>query len=427
MYGWQDLAGEYVTATRKGKWLYPEIVVVVGRQNGKTDLLKPRIVMGLCRGERIMHTAQDRSLPRDVFVEVVDIMESAFPGELKRKPRLANGTERIETKSGGLYRIVAPTRGGARGPSNDLVIVDEAREMTDHDFVAAAQPTLTVSRSPQTIYLSNAGTEESVVLNALRKRAESDPTLGYLEWSSNPDRERDDRTGWHEANPSLADGVNAKGHMAFLEDMYRKYTSEGTPEIFDTEHRCLWVTTELPRLVSDIAWQRGGVGVGEPKRPVIAIGQDPSGRRASVAMAWQADGNVSTLVLADVDGYPVDLEALAKAVMPTIRKHGVRFIGFDPWADRDFARWFKDPKPIAGADYEAACRTFVETIESGRLRYQDDDGILTADMAHTVRRETGHSWIAVRASDERPTTASLAAIRAVWLATKPQPTAPQVY
>lgn len=79
------------------------------------------------------------------------------------------------------------------------------------------------------------------------------------------------------------------------------------------------------------------------------------------------------------------------------------------------------------ADWEAACERFVQQLDSGRLRYEDPDGRLTLDMANTVRRDTGHGWIAVRASDERPTTASLAFIRAVWLATMPAPATPRVY
>jgi hypothetical protein len=428
LYAWQDLAGRYITAKKDGKWLYREIVLVVGRQNGKTSLLVPRIVMGLLSGEKIMHTAQDRALPREVFIEVVDIMEAKYRSLLKRKPRLANGTESIEMMNGGKYRIVAPSRSGARGPSNDLVIIDEAREMTDTDFIGAALPTLTVSRSPQTIYLSNAGTEESVVLNALRKRAESDPTLGYLEWSSDPERQRDDRTGWRQANPSLADGVNAEGHMTFLEEMYSKYVAENTPEIFDTEHRCLWVDTEMPKLLADVVWERARDVVGEPVRPSLGLAQDPQGRRISAALAWQRDGNVHAYLLADIDGHPVDLEAAAEYVKPHIRKLGVRQrILYDSWTDRDLARFFDDAKPMQGADWESACDRFVRTANSGQLRVEDPDGALTLDMANTVRRSTSHGWIAVRASEERPNTGALALIRAVWLATMPAPVGPKVY
>ena len=69
--------------------------------------------------------------------------------------------------------------------------------------MAASRPTLTASRNPQTIYCSNAGDDMSVVLNALRTRAETDPSLAYMEWSAAPERPIDDREGWAEANPAL--------------------------------------------------------------------------------------------------------------------------------------------------------------------------------------------------------------------------------
>ena len=74
----------------------------------------PPLVGRLVAGRRIMHTAQNRELPREVHGLVADIMETNRP----RSPaldRFANGQEEIRLTNGGLYRIVAPTRGGARG------------------------------------------------------------------------------------------------------------------------------------------------------------------------------------------------------------------------------------------------------------------------------------------------------------------------
>ena len=101
----------------------------------------PLIVKRLREGRRIVHTAQNRELPRGVFGMVADVMQTYYKNELKRPPRFANGQEELLTKIGGSYRIVAPTRGGARGMSCDDVIVDELREMVNtFEFIAAAEP-----------------------------------------------------------------------------------------------------------------------------------------------------------------------------------------------------------------------------------------------------------------------------------------------
>ena len=166
LFPWQKVSGRYMFALGPDqRWAFGEVCQVVARQNGKTELLLPLIVMRLRMGRRIMHTAQNRELPREVYGRL-DEFFSAHPQELARRggriimPRRANGQEEIRHASGGSYRIVAATRGGARGPSNDDVIVDEAREMKDFDFIAAAKPTLTASPNPQFIYLSNAGEDD---------------------------------------------------------------------------------------------------------------------------------------------------------------------------------------------------------------------------------------------------------------------------
>jgi len=188
LFPWQKTAARYLYALGHGtKFLYPEVAIVVGRQNGKTELLVPLIVDRLRQGRRIMHTAQDRELPREVHGRVADVMIEKYRDELRSKPRFANGQEEIRMKNGGRYRLVAPSRSGARGPSNDDVILDEVREQDDHDFMAAAEPTLAASSNPQFIFLSNAGDDSSVVLNGLRARAGLDPSLAYLEWSADPD------------------------------------------------------------------------------------------------------------------------------------------------------------------------------------------------------------------------------------------------
>jgi phage terminase large subunit-like protein len=151
---WQSLSARYLTATGPEGWVFREVAIVVARQNGKTELLVPRILMDLRNGKRILHTAQNRTLPRQVFMRVA--------WQLDRKEvtyiRYANGQEEILMVDGGSYRIVAPQR-GARGLSADTLIFDELREFEDYDIIGAATPTLTASTDPQTIYLSNAGSD----------------------------------------------------------------------------------------------------------------------------------------------------------------------------------------------------------------------------------------------------------------------------
>jgi hypothetical protein len=427
LFRWQETAAHYLEAINaRGRHLYREVAVVVARQNGKTTLLVPLIVKRLVAGRRIMHTAQNRELPREVFAQVAEIIERYYPELLLQRngrvvrPRFANGQEEIRLNNGGRYRIVAPTRGGARGPTNDDVIVDELRELEGFEFIAAAKPTMTASPDPQIIYLSNAGTVDSVVLNALRERAGKDPRLAYLEWSAAPDRAADDQAGWAEANPSIG---AIPTMLEYLEDEYLSNKLGNTLPLFEVEHLCRWQNAIRETLVDAYAWNRGEDEELEAAiRPAMGISLDPDGKRASAAVAWQrSDGSLGLRLLFNVTGDPIDTDQLGPDLVAAARAQGVRLVGFDPLTDAVLAKHFRRTEPIAGQKWANASARFVAALESEKVKWQDcaavgDDLTWTARKPHD---ETG-SFQAVRAQDDRPITAALAAIRAVWLASTPR-------
>jgi hypothetical protein len=423
---WQVTTARYLEAiAADGRHLYREVGIVVSRQNGKTTLLLPLIVKRLLAGQRIMHTAQDRSLPREVFYLVADVMwerhANLFPSRNGRptKPRYANGQEEIRLTNGGIYSIVAPTRGGARGPSRDLVLLDELREMDTWDFIGAAKPTMTASPDPQIVYLSNAGDETSVVLNSLRARAADDPHLAYLEWSAKPDRAADDLAGWLEADPAI-------GHIpTMLDYLTGEYASNklaGTLSIFETEHLCRWVISTRERLVSEFAWSSCEVDPGPPIRPVMGVSVDPSGKRAAASIAWpKADGSIGLRLLYDVTGNPINLDKLGADLRIEARKLGVSVVGFDPMTDALLAKFFLRKEPIAGSKFANASARFVSALEAKKVQWIDSADV-GHDLSWTTRKPNDEkgSFEAVRADDNRPIPAALASIRALWLASTPQ-------
>lgn len=412
---WQRLAARYMTATDRRRWRFRKVCVVVARQNGKTSLLLPRILLGLRLGRRMLHTAQNRAIPRETFLTIARLING---NDEVLGIRFANGEETIEFTNGGRYTLVAP-RPGIRGFAVDDVLLDEVREQRSFDLVASIVPTMTASSNPQVIYLSNAGDDESIVLNDLRRRKDSDPTLAYLEWSASPERSLDDRDGWVEANPAL--GVTIQWDT--LADLY----ASSQPNVWETEHLCRWVVSMQPRLVTDQAWQRCRGPVERPRRPALAISMDPSGMRASAVIAWpQSDGTVGVDVIAEARGDPIDTDLLGPELRQASLKLGASSIAFDPWTDADLARHLIGAKALAGREYANASENFVRVIESGRLRWANADAI-TEDLAWAARKphESG-AWQAVRARDDRPISAVFAAIRAVWLASGPTPPLPKV-
>jgi hypothetical protein len=415
---WQRCVGRYLYAVGpKDQWLYPEVAAVVSRQNGKTEILVPHVMRRLAMGRRILHAAQTRELPRLIFNRLAQLVEARYPDA---KIRRGAGQETIELANGGFYKITAATGGGPRGTSIDDLIPDELREL-EEEFIGAALPTMTSSLNPQVFYLSNAGTNDSRALNAVRSRSGEDPSLAYLEWSAAPDRPADDRAGWAEANPSL-------GHFPMLlpnlERLYRSHALAGTLGVFETEHLCRWVDHDRAVLVNAFSWSQCENDAGAAMRPAMGISMDPGGRRAYAAIAWpRPDGTVGLREVVNAVGSPIDIDKLGKRLRADARALGVTGVGFDPLTDAQLAKYLRrKPEPIIGQKYANASARFVSAVESKRLVWSDCAAI-GDDLTWTARKphdETG-SFQAVRAQDDRPIPASLAAIRAVWLASAPRP------
>jgi hypothetical protein len=416
---WQAIAGRYLAAVNGERWRYPEVCIVVARQNGKTSLLLPHILQRLRMGRKILHTAQNRELPRQTFLTIAGVLAgSDFISEIRQ----ANGQETIKTINGGRYTLVAP-RPGVRGHSVDDVILDEVREQHNFELIAAIKPTQTASRNRQIIYMSNAGDSDSVVLNDLKRRGENgDERLAYLEWSAAPERALSDREGWAEANPAL--GITIQ--LDTLEDFYANL-KDAQPSLWETEHLCRWVISMQPRLLADSSWQQARGVLEEPVRPVMGVSMDPSGSRASAVLAWlQTDGSVGLRVDADVTGEPIDVDKLGPDLNERALRAGVLEVLYDPWTDANLARHFRKSRAVNGREYANASAAFVRAVESKRVHWDNADQI-SEDLAWTARKphENG-SWMAVPAKEDRPITAALAAIRAVGVASGLQPGIPRV-
>ncbi|HEY3434983.1 MAG TPA: hypothetical protein VGK41_04960, partial [Solirubrobacterales bacterium] len=345
-------------------------------------------------------------------------------------PRRGAGSESIVLTNGGTYRIAAATSGAARGHDEiDDLLIDELREMESWEVINSAQPAQRFSADPQTIYLSNAGTDDSVVLNSLRTRSEAgDPSLAYLEWSADPDYDPGDVRGWVQANPSI-------GHFPqVLRDLEKSYLSAklaGNMAGFETEALCRWVKTMRPVLVSPDEWEacKADGPLPRARRTHLAVAMDPGGSRASAALAWLGADDICYLtVLDDVAGSPIRTSLIGKEWRAEATARNVPKVGYDPMTDAELAKFFKVTKPISGMEFANATSNFVDRVRAGALRWADAD-VVGSDLTWAARKENDETgtYHAVRANDDRPITAVLAAIRAVWLATGLRPAAPRVY
>jgi phage terminase large subunit-like protein len=216
---WQRYVLREALARRGGKWAAFEVALIVSRQNGKGSLLEALelAALFLFGAELILHSAHKFDTSADAFRRIMWLIERNpdFDREVKKVIR-SHGSESVELKSGQRLRFVARSSGAGRGFAADLVILDEAFNISD-DSMSSMLPTLSTRPNPQVWYTSTAGGPESVQLGRVRDRglAGGDPSLAFFEWSAPEDADPGDPGSWALGNPGL--GIRITGEYVELE------------------------------------------------------------------------------------------------------------------------------------------------------------------------------------------------------------------
>ncbi|MFJ8818199.1 hypothetical protein [Amycolatopsis thermoflava] len=259
--GWQ---GESVThmlgVAEDGRWACGDYAEFVARQNGKGALLEIRALAGLfLLGElEIMWTAHRYDTTMKAFKRLKRLVKKLgeqvgdnenlvdMGGDVLVKINNTNGEEgfkRLDTEAE--LQFVTRSKGGGRGFTGDLLIVDEAMFYTD-EHQEALLSTLSARSmeipGPQIVYTSSPPlkSEPDKVVFRLKKRAEAGDIerLGWRDWGAagdldNLDRvDLDDRATWYATNPALGVRISE----SFVEREFQKLGERG----FARERLGIW-------------------------------------------------------------------------------------------------------------------------------------------------------------------------------------------
>lgn len=274
LYPWQQWALkhslEIVGDLGKPGWRFRfrTVFFMVSRQNGKTELSKviASFFLNVLGVEAVFGTSLSMEKAEEVWEAVIREQET--------HPALAEEIQNIARRNGGkklvltglrTYKVGAPTRRAGRGDSNDLVMLDEVRELRDWETWSAAVASTNAKPNGMTVCFSNAGDPDSIVLRQLRSQAiekiegtkandfggdvDAD-SLGLFEWSAPDKAETDDMEALAQANPALGYGkLTERALMA---------NRETFPEAkFRSECMCQQVETILPEPFPEGAWLGG--------------------------------------------------------------------------------------------------------------------------------------------------------------------------
>jgi hypothetical protein len=244
---WQSDGVDLMMSTRPdGKWACFEFAEWVARQQGKGVLGEARVTYGLLvLDEEITWSAhlymtaliafrrirevfralgQVHQTSREEVIEIDEVPVKVWNSNNDR------GFERMDT--GRRISFFARSKGGLRGASPDVNVIDEAFAYT-FEQQDAIMPTLIAKPNAQTIYLSSPPLtgDTGEVMYELKTRAEGGQAqrLGYRDWGLKghlDDVEKvdlDDRSSWAATCPGLGRGrVTVETIQALRDSMSRK-------------------------------------------------------------------------------------------------------------------------------------------------------------------------------------------------------------
>lgn len=402
------------------KWASTRCGLAVPRQNGKNAIIEMRVLFGMVvLGERFLHTAHEVKTARKAF----NRLRSFFEDE-RRYPELAkllapsgirqtNGQEAVVLTNGGSCEFSARSKGSARGFTVDVLVMDEAQDLTDEQLEALL-PTISAAPSgnPQQIMIGTppGPAVSGEIFTRLRSdgMGEKDKRLSWHEWSCPPDADLDSPESLAMANPGLG--------IRVLRDVADAERSSLSVAGFGRERLGMWDEVRLSRIIDPHSWQ------------LIADTTSIPVDRLALGIEVAPDRSVATVCLAGIrsDGlWHVELDETRLGtgwIVPWVKarceRNTIRSVVIDqlsPAASllEDFTKAKIKVTRTNGAELANACGQFYDGVMDGRFRHTDQPQVNVA-LSMVGKRPLGDRWVWNRKTSSADITPVVAATLALW-------------
>ena len=299
---WQDAVLEgWLGRNRLGRWSASTCGLSVPRQNGKSlGVVEPRMNYGMIvYAETVIYTAQLQKTATETFEDMAAFFDQPKLRKYVKDIKTALGREQIILKNGGRVKFLARTRNGGRGQHGDLLVFDEALELSSDDQ-ASFLPAISASDNPQTIYASSPPDEahDGYVFRDVRARALSGASTrtAWAEWGVDDVGNLSDRERWYATNPSLG--------ILISEDTVEGEFEQMAPDKFAIERLGWWPPAVVVSKAIDASkWAASATSADEGKdgrqlppadseiaKLAVGVKFAPDGGRVCVAIAAMLKG-----------------------------------------------------------------------------------------------------------------------------------------
>jgi hypothetical protein len=403
------------------------VLILVARQNGKTELL---VVLSLFwqfvdAVPLILGTSTKLDYAKESWGKAVKLAEKApaladlLPRRRADWKREANGEQESralidpdDPETWSRYKIAASNAEGGRSLTIDRLILDELRQHKTYAAWDASEPATSAVPDAQIWALSNAGDDQSIVLNDLRESAleyiatgEGDERLGLQEWSAPETADPLDLTALAQANPNLGRRIDVADMIAKA----RRAVSAGGEALtgHKTEYMCINVKIMNPA-VDPGAWQRchkPGSLDDARSRLALVVDVSPDQLHAAVYAAAMMDADHARVDYVESWAGAKCTDELWHALPSLISRIKPQVFGWFPSgpAAAIAARlatykgridW--PPRGVAVTEIKgelaAVCMGFASDVMTERIMHSDDP-LLNAQIEGAERLMRGDTWV----------------------------------
>ncbi|HWH28811.1 MAG TPA: hypothetical protein VNU26_07590 [Mycobacteriales bacterium] len=401
-----------------GRYAATRTGLAVPRQNGKNAVLEIRELFGMVvLGEKFLHTAHEVKTARKAFLRIASFFENdrLYPelAGLAKEIRKTNGQEAVVLTNGGSVEFIARSKGSGRGFTVDVLVMDEAQELSD-EALEALLPTISSAPlgNPQQILTgtppgprANGEIFSRMRNEGLEGKAER---LSWHEWSCEADADLDDPLNLALANPAL--GRRLQYEVCEAE---RGTMSDAG---FGRERLGMWDEAATNRVISAGTWaDRADEQSIAVDRFALAVDVAPDRSISSVAFAGQR-GDGSWHVELDEQRHGVGW--LLNHIVRRCEANDVRAVvidGMSPAASLidELAKRKIKVTTTGPRDMAQACGSFYDGAVEGWLHHIDQPQ-LNAALGAARKRPLGDAWAWNRKNSALDITALVACTLALW-------------
>ncbi|MEU4709502.1 hypothetical protein AB0G00_24060 [Nocardia salmonicida] len=391
---WQEITVQsWLSYEDDYKFTHSRAGLSVPRQNGKSALLEARALIGMAlMGEAILFTAHNTTTARTFFRRLKGFFEDTKHPDLVdmvHSIKEAPGHEAIWLNNGGSLQVLARHKGSGRGFTVDVIMFDEAQELSAESLEALGPATSAAPlRNRQLIFC---GTPPSEVMNSevftkfrLDCLSGDAVNVSWFEWCIPDGSDIGDPENWALANPALGYRLN----IGDIEEDRSGYSDEG----FARERGGMWSAAATGAVIDAEAW--GAVAdAGSMTGDVVAFAVDisPDRQHASIAVAGaRPDGLYHTEVIENRRGTDWVVPFLA-GLVAQCQPVAVVVDGPASSLIPELGNLEVPVHRLGMNDFGSACALFYDSVLNRALRHPNQPLFNTAVDA-VRKRPLGEQW-----------------------------------